>query len=54
MTIDERPEKRTGRHEALARTIEPMAAGNRAGFVRLERVEQALQLAHEYRMRALS
>lgn len=42
MTIDERLEKLTERHEALTQTVELMAAENRAGFARLERVEQAL------------
>jgi archaellum component FlaC len=43
MTIDERLEKLTERHEALTQTVELMAAENRAGFARLERVEQAFQ-----------
>jgi predicted nuclease with TOPRIM domain len=42
MTIDERLEKLTERHEALTQTIELMAAENRAGFARLQRVEQLL------------
>ena len=46
MTIDERLERLTERHEALTQTAELMAAENRAGFVRLQRVEQILgQLA---------
>jgi hypothetical protein len=46
MTIDERLEKLTERHEALTQTVELMAAENRAGFARLQRVEQILgQLA---------
>ena len=39
MTIDERLERLTERHEALTGTVELMAAENRAGFARLERVE---------------
>jgi methyl-accepting chemotaxis protein len=43
MTIDERLEKLTERHEALTQTVELMAAENRAGFARLGQVEQAFQ-----------
>ncbi len=42
MTIDERLERLTERHEALTQTVEMMAAENRAGFARLERVENIL------------
>jgi len=42
MTIDERLEKLTERHEALTQSVELMAVENRAGFARLERVEQIL------------
>jgi hypothetical protein len=38
MTIDERLEKLTERHEALTQTVELMAAENRAGFARLEKI----------------
>ena len=40
MTIDERLERLTERHEALTQTVELMAAENRAGFARLEKVEK--------------
>jgi methyl-accepting chemotaxis protein len=43
MTIDERLERLTERHEALTQTVELMAAENRAGFERLERVEKGFQ-----------
>lgn len=39
MNIDERLEKLTERHEALTRTVELMAAENRAGLARLHQVE---------------
>ena len=42
MTIDERLERLTERHEALTQTVELMAAENRAGFERLGRVENIL------------
>jgi predicted nuclease with TOPRIM domain len=42
MTIDERLEKLAERHEALTQTVELMAAENRAGFARLQQVEQIL------------
>ena len=42
MTIDERLEKLTERHEALTQTVELMAAENRAGFERLGKVENIL------------
>jgi len=42
MTIDERLEKLTERHEALTQSVELMAVENRAGFARLERVERIL------------
>ncbi len=42
MIIDERLDKLTERHEALTQIVELMAAENRAGFARLQRVEQAL------------
>lgn len=42
MTIDERLEKLTERHEALTQTVELMAAENRAGFARLQEVERIL------------
>jgi hypothetical protein len=46
MTIDERLEKLAERHEALTPMVELMAAENRAGFARLQHVEQILgQLA---------
>ena len=46
MTIDERLERLTERHEALTQTVELMAAENRAGFERLGKVENILgQLA---------
>jgi hypothetical protein len=38
MTIDERLERLTERHEALTQTVELMAAKNRAGFDRLEKI----------------
>jgi hypothetical protein len=38
MTIDERLEKLTERHEALTQTVELMAAENQAGFARLEKI----------------
>jgi archaellum component FlaC len=38
MTIDERLERLTERHEALTQTVELMAAENRAGFARLEKI----------------
>jgi predicted nuclease with TOPRIM domain len=40
MTIDERLEKLTERHEALTHTVELMAAENRAGFARLEKLSE--------------
>ena len=43
MTIEERLERLTERHEALTQTVELMAAENRAGFARLERVENVLE-----------
>ena len=46
MTIDERLERLTERHEALTQTVALMAAENRAGFERLGNVENILgQLA---------
>jgi len=42
MTIDERLERLTERHEALTQTVELMAAENRAGFERLGKVENIL------------
>ena len=42
MTIDERLEKLTERHEALTQTVELMATENRAGFARLQQVEKIL------------
>ena len=46
MTIDERLERLTERHEALTQTVALMAAENRAGFERLGKVENSLgQLA---------
>ena len=42
MTIDERLERLTERHEALTQTVELMAAENRAGFERLGKVESIL------------
>ncbi len=39
MTLDERLERLTERHEALTQSVESMATENRAGFARLERVE---------------
>ena len=66
MTIDERLERLTERHEALTQTVELMAAENRAGFARLDRVEKIVgQMArsidtlarvaelHEHRLDAL-
>ena len=38
MTIDERLERLTERHEALTQTVELMAAENQAGFARLEKI----------------
>ena len=38
MTIDERLEKLTERHEALTQTVELMAAENQAGFARIEKI----------------
>ena len=42
MTIDERLERLTKRHEALTQTAQLMAAENRAGFERLGKVENIL------------
>jgi hypothetical protein len=42
MTIDDRLERLTERHEALTETVELMAAENRAGFDRLAKVENIL------------
>jgi len=66
MTIDERLDRLTERHEALTQTVELMAAENRAGFARLEKVENLVgQMArsidtlarivelHEHRIDAL-
>ena len=38
MTIDERLDRLTERHEALTQTVELMAAENQAGFARLEKI----------------
>jgi len=38
MTIDERLDRLTERHEALTQTVELMAAENREGFARLEKI----------------
>ncbi len=40
MTIDERLERLTERHEALTQTVELMAAENRAGLARLEKLAE--------------
>ncbi len=40
MTIDERLERLTERHEALTQTVELMAAENRAGFARLDKLAE--------------
>jgi len=66
MTIDERLDRLTERHEALTQTVELLAAENRAGFARLEKVEKIVgQMArsvdtlahvvelHEHRLDAL-
>jgi hypothetical protein len=38
MTIDDRLERLTERHEALTQSVELMAAETRAGFARLENI----------------